>query len=211
MHYAKHCASFSISPSDLWTSIGSPNAPQIIDVRRREIYDAAPGVLPTATWRDFAKVEEWAGDLDRGHPVVLSCKQGKELSQAPAAWLRGEGFQASILEGGYAAWSDASLPLVNRETLARFASKQPSLWVTRRRPKIDRVACPWLIRRFIDRTGPLSLCRSGACVARLQRKPARCRSTSRASRFPTMDRAAASTPCSSCSGWKTSPPSPASR
>jgi hypothetical protein len=26
----------------------------------------------------------------------------------------------------------------------------PSLWVTRRRPKIDRVACPWLIRRFLD-------------------------------------------------------------
>ncbi|HEV8150239.1 MAG TPA: chromate resistance protein ChrB domain-containing protein, partial [Gemmatimonadales bacterium] len=23
-------------------------------------------------------------------------------------------------------------------------------WVTRARPKIDRVACPWLIRRFID-------------------------------------------------------------
>jgi hypothetical protein len=26
----------------------------------------------------------------------------------------------------------------------------PSRWVTRARPKIDRIACPWLIRRFID-------------------------------------------------------------
>jgi hypothetical protein len=24
------------------------------------------------------------------------------------------------------------------------------LWVTRHRPKIDRIACPWLIRRFVD-------------------------------------------------------------
>ena len=24
-------------------------------------------------------------------------------------------------------------------------------WVTRERPKVDRIACPWLIRRFIDR------------------------------------------------------------
>jgi hypothetical protein len=24
------------------------------------------------------------------------------------------------------------------------------VWVTRRRPKLDRVACPWLIRRFLD-------------------------------------------------------------
>lgn len=25
-----------------------------------------------------------------------------------------------------------------------------TVWVTRQRPKIDRVACPWLIRRFVD-------------------------------------------------------------
>ena len=25
-------------------------------------------------------------------------------------------------------------------------------WVTRERPKIDRIACPWLIRRFVDPT-----------------------------------------------------------
>jgi hypothetical protein len=25
-----------------------------------------------------------------------------------------------------------------------------TLWVTRARPKVDRIACPWLIRRFID-------------------------------------------------------------
>ena len=30
------------------------------------------------------------------------------------------------------------------------ATAQPSQWVTRERPKIDRIACPWLIRRFID-------------------------------------------------------------
>jgi hypothetical protein len=23
-------------------------------------------------------------------------------------------------------------------------------WVTRARPKVDRVACPWLIKRFVD-------------------------------------------------------------
>jgi hypothetical protein len=25
-----------------------------------------------------------------------------------------------------------------------------TMWVTRERPKIDRIACPWLIRRFVD-------------------------------------------------------------
>ena len=40
--------------------------------------------------------------------------------------------------------------MVDKAALQRFAPRRPSLWVTRRRPKIDRIACPWLIRRFID-------------------------------------------------------------
>jgi hypothetical protein len=28
-------------------------------------------------------------------------------------------------------------------------------WVTRERPKIDRIACPWLITRFIDKEAEL--------------------------------------------------------
>ena len=31
-----------------------------------------------------------------------------------------------------------------------FGEARPTQWVTRERPKIDRIACPWLIRRFID-------------------------------------------------------------
>jgi hypothetical protein len=28
-------------------------------------------------------------------------------------------------------------------------------WITRERPKIDRIACPWLIKRFIDPDGEI--------------------------------------------------------
>ncbi len=31
-----------------------------------------------------------------------------------------------------------------------FGERRPTKWVTRERPKIDRIACPWLILRFID-------------------------------------------------------------
>jgi hypothetical protein len=31
-----------------------------------------------------------------------------------------------------------------------FGARHPTAWVTRERPKIDRIACPWLIRRFLD-------------------------------------------------------------
>ncbi len=30
--------------------------------------------------------------------------------------------------------------------------RRPSTWVTRARPKIDRIACPWAVLRFIDPT-----------------------------------------------------------
>ncbi len=31
-----------------------------------------------------------------------------------------------------------------------FGDRRPTRWVTRARPKIDRIACPWAILRFID-------------------------------------------------------------
>jgi rhodanese-related sulfurtransferase len=143
-------ASFFLSPLELWSRIGTADAPTILDVRRREIYDAAPGLVPTATWREPESYAQWAPALSEKR-IVLVCRYGHNLSQMIAADLRQRGIPAQVLEGGYQAWGEAGLPLTAKAALERFAPKSPSLWVTRRRPKIDRVACPWLIRRFIDR------------------------------------------------------------
>jgi rhodanese-related sulfurtransferase len=142
-------ARFSISRQDLWTLIGSANAPQVIDVRRREVYDAAAGVLPSARWRNSAEVAQWGAARGDSRPMVLACKAGKELSQRRTAhlWPRPG---CRVLEGGHEGWAAAGLPLVSKAALPRFAPGAPSLWVTRRRPKVDRAAGPWFIRRFID-------------------------------------------------------------
>ncbi len=142
--------SYSISPRDLWHLIGTADAPQLIDVRRRDIYESTPGVLPASTWQEPTEFARWSPALDPTRPIVVACKAGKELSQFITAELRGAGYKAAMLEGGSFAWSNAGLPMVDRKTLERFAPRRPSVWVTRRRPKIDRVACPWLIRRFLD-------------------------------------------------------------
>jgi hypothetical protein len=39
---------------------------------------------------------------------------------------------------------------VSRTLDGIFGAARPTRWVTRERPKIDRIACPWLILRFID-------------------------------------------------------------
>jgi rhodanese-related sulfurtransferase len=142
--------SFFVSPQDLWTLIGSAAAPQIIDVRRRDVYDSSSGLIPTAAWQDAGDLGRWSAGLDRQRPVVVACKAGHELSQTVASQIRQDGYDARVVAGGYAAWAEAGLPLVARSQVERFITQRPSLWVTRRRPKIDRVACPWLIRRFID-------------------------------------------------------------
>ena len=141
---------FSLSPRDLWSLIGSAQAPQIVDVCRREVLESSPGLIPTAIWHGPVAASQWSGLLDNTRPIVVTCKAGHNLSQGAVAQLRADGFDARVLEGGREGWTAAGLPFVSRAALQRFAPTRPSLWVTRRRPKIDRVACPWLIRRFID-------------------------------------------------------------
>lgn len=141
---------FYISPRDLWTHIGGPAAPRVFDVRKPDVVEASPVMLPTSSWLDPLATDDCMASLDRHAPVVFACKEGHERSQIAAAHLRERGFDASVLAGGYKAWSEAGLPLVAKAALDRFLPERPSLWVTRRRPKIDRIACPWLIRRFLD-------------------------------------------------------------
>ncbi|TDP63258.1 chromate resistance protein ChrB domain-containing protein [Roseateles toxinivorans] len=42
-------------------------------------------------------------------------------------------------------------------------------WITRERPKIDRIACPWLIARFIDREPEFLYVPAGEVMAQAQR------------------------------------------
>jgi hypothetical protein len=55
-----------------------------------------------------------------------------------------------VLEGGTEAWAAAGAPLVKTARLPARDEQGRTVWVTRHRPKVDRIACPWLIRRFVD-------------------------------------------------------------
>jgi rhodanese-related sulfurtransferase len=134
----------SISPQDLYAAIGTASAPTIIDVRRDAVFDADDRTLISARRRSPGDVAKWGHDLPTGRPVVVYCGHGHEVSQRAAAALRSAGIDARYLDGGITGWAELGLPLRKKVTTAL------SSWVTRERPKIDRIACPWLIRRFID-------------------------------------------------------------
>jgi rhodanese-related sulfurtransferase len=129
--------------------LGLPGAPALVDVRPREEFDADPFLLPAARHMDPRAAPQWAR-LHAGRRVVAYCADGGHVSQGVAAWLRDAAAAAETLQGGLAAWRAAGQPLLRAGALPARNAEGRTVWVTRARPKVVRVACPWLIRRFVD-------------------------------------------------------------
>ena len=140
----------SIPPAKLFRLVGIPQAPVIIDVQTDEDFALNPRLIPGSLRRSHENVADWSPEF-RGRSAVVVCQKGLKLSQGVAGWLRHEGVAAETLEGGALAWADAGLPMVPCAKLPASDHRGRTVWVTRARPKVDRIACPWLIRRFIDR------------------------------------------------------------
>jgi len=139
----------SISLEKLSRLIGTAHAPVLVDVRIDQDFAADPRLIPGARRRSHLDVQDWSTSLG-GRSVVVICQSGQKLSEGTAAWLRHGGVVAETLEGGHAAWTQAGLPVVPAEKIPKRDERGRTVWVTRERPKIDRIACPWLIRRFVD-------------------------------------------------------------
>ncbi len=138
-----------ISVSALARLIGTPDCPVLVDVRTDEDFDKDPQLIPGAFRHPFTAATDLADRL-RGRSAVVYCQKGLKLSQGAAALLRASGVRAEVLHGGHLAWKDAGLPMVRADRLPPRNGSGQTLWVTRHRPKVDRIACPWLIRRFVD-------------------------------------------------------------
>lgn len=129
--------------------IGTPNPPTIVDIRSDPEFAADPRFIPGSLRRPAETVADWSAALGARNAIVV-CEDGAAASQGVAAWLRHAGIAAEALEGGLAGWRGEGLPLVPDAPLPPRDAQGRTLWVTRARPKVDRIACPWLIRRFVD-------------------------------------------------------------
>jgi rhodanese-related sulfurtransferase len=133
-----------MSPAQLHRLAGQSDMPILVDVRTDEDVAANPRILPGSIRRDVRTISVW-GPGCAGRRVVVICQRGLELSQAAAAWLRHEGVDVESLEGGFEGWvALGGLLVPPREANGR------TIRITRAQPKVDRIACSWLIRRFID-------------------------------------------------------------
>jgi rhodanese-related sulfurtransferase len=142
-----------ISIEKLVRLIGTPKCPILVDVRPPNVFEVDPHLLPSSFHCGFDEIADEMADRigDRGEQsVIVICQSGASLSQGAAALLRDQGVPAEVLEGGFEAWKQEKLPLVPFAKLPPVDTRGRTVWVTRARPKIDRIACPWLIRRFVD-------------------------------------------------------------
>ena len=134
-----------IAAEKLLRLIGLPTAPLILDVRTPSEglsdWQLIPGSIPLPLAD---------ADLPATRRVVVACADGGAHSQSVAALLRQRGIAAEVLEAGLTGWADAGLPRIPAGALPPRDAMGRTLWVTRARPKVDRIACPWLIRRFVD-------------------------------------------------------------
>ncbi len=134
-----------VSPNELKTQLAGNVPPLVIDVRRTPAYRSATQMIAGALRRDPATITDWLPTLPRAREIVVYCVHGHEVSQNAATALREAGHTARFLEGGIEeGWigSGGATALKPKDAATR--------WITRERPKIDRIACPWLVARFVD-------------------------------------------------------------
>ncbi len=145
------------TPSQLLRLIGTPDCPQIVDISIDPDFNDDPFFIPGAFRHPHTEIDSLKARLGTelgaelgAERCIIACQKGIKLSQGLTAWLRHDGIDAQYLEGGNYGWRD--MPLAPRVPAAALPNKiaGSTLWVTRQRPKIDRIACPWLIRRFVD-------------------------------------------------------------
>ena len=135
----------AVGAKELDKALASKEPPLVIDVRRHPAFQASTEMVRGALRRDPELVSTWSKTLPKAATVVVYCVHGHEVSQKAAAALRSEGLAASYLEGGLEEGWKGTNGAVDRKPAGGSTR-----WVTRERPKIDRIACPWLIARFID-------------------------------------------------------------
>lgn len=174
-------SSVSILPQDLAARIGTPGAPLLLDVRRPPRFAESRYLLAGAQHCTPEDLAHLAASAPPGEAVVY-CVYGHAVSQEAAATLRQAGWNARFLAGGFEGGEPAT---DTPEDLARWRAVRPpvlrkrpdlgvdgtavSRWITRARPRIDRIACPWLVRRFIDRRAEFFYVQAGQVLADAQR------------------------------------------
>ncbi|MEM7720501.1 MAG: chromate resistance protein ChrB domain-containing protein [Pseudomonadota bacterium] len=138
-----------MTATDLILTLGTKDAPLIVDVCLADDFAADPFLIPGSIRHTYTDMDGLRKKL-QARTAVIVCQKGLKLSQGVAAWLRAEGERAQFLAGGMYGWRDhPGAPRIPAQAMPDVVDGQTT-WVAPDKAKPDGLACLWLIRRFID-------------------------------------------------------------
>lgn len=134
--------------------------PVLLDLREGTDFRASEWLVAGARRLDPDTFADGTGHARIPARAVVFASTSREREHI-CAKVRAWGCDAKVLAGPGATLEEAIaargrrtstpvLRLLRKRPDLGVDGEKPSRWVTRSRPKVDRVACAWLIRRFID-------------------------------------------------------------
>ncbi len=130
--------------------VGTLDSPLFVDVRKAADFAASDYFIPGAIRWDYDANQPEPPEVKVAKQAVAYCVKGLHVGITGAEKMRSPDREATFLEGGLRQWMETDAPRVKKRPDIGVTGESVSRWVTRARPKIDRIACPWLVRRFID-------------------------------------------------------------
>lgn len=127
-------------------------------MRARANFLQADFFIAGALRRCPEETHEWTESLSKDRPIVVYCVKGGDVGESAARRHADDGRAARFLAGGVRGWAEHG-----GMTLPKPVGGS-TLWVTWEPRKIDRIACPWLITRFIDREAQFRYLKAGDVV-----------------------------------------------
>ena len=97
----------TISTNELQTLLKTQPDIFLIDIRRKNDYDADTQKILGAQWRNPDEIAQWSDTLPKNKELVVYCARGSSVSNAAVDHLLGQQRQVRYIEGGIEAWKNS--------------------------------------------------------------------------------------------------------
>ena len=105
----------TIIPSELKTLLSRNKNVVLLDIRRKNDYDADTLTVPGAAWCNPDQLADWSATLPRDKDIVLYCVRGGSVSNSVVDALLAQGLNARFIEGGIEGWKQADGQTVTKK------------------------------------------------------------------------------------------------
>ncbi len=99
----------SISMQELQQILKKKRNVSILDVRRKNDYEASPQRIQNAIWYDPEKIDEWIDGIPKDREVIVYCVKGGSVSQSVTDRLQKKQCNVRFIEGGIKAWNESEI------------------------------------------------------------------------------------------------------